>query len=67
MPTLQPGLAGVHGISAYMPRRSDARRDLPVVVGKVFAAFLAAPTLRHIWVRFDRHALLLAERRPVSV
>ena len=34
----------------------DARRDLPVVVGDIFAAFAAAPMLRHIWVLFDRHA-----------
>ncbi len=59
MPTLHSKLAGVHGISAYLPRETRARRDLPVIVGDIFAAFLAGPTLRHVWVRFDRHALAI--------
>ena len=49
-------LAGVHGTTAYLLWEMDARRDLPVVVGDVLAAFAAAPTLRHVWVGFDRHA-----------
>ena len=57
MPTLQSELAGVHGVSVYMPWGTDARRELPVVVGDIFAAFLAAPILRHVWVRFDRYSL----------
>ncbi len=59
---MQTDLVGVHGLSAYMPWETSARRDLPVVVGDVFAAFLAAPTLRIVWVRFDRHACLTAAR-----
>ena len=53
VPTSQMELSGVHGISAYLPAELDARRDLPVVVGDVFAALLAEPTLRHVWLRFD--------------
>ena len=55
VPTSLIELVGVHGISAYLPAELDARRDLPVVVGDVFAALLAEPTLRHAWVRFDRY------------
>ena len=55
VPTSQMELTGVHGISAYLPAELDARRDLPVVVGDVFAALLAEPALRHVWVRFDRY------------
>lgn len=42
VPTLQPD------ITAYMAWELDVRRDLPVVVGVVFAAFAAEPTLRHV-------------------
>ncbi len=56
VPTLHSELTGVHGITAYLPWVMHARRDLPIVVGDIFAAFAAEPTLRHVWVLFDRHA-----------
>ena len=54
VPTAAASIAGVHGITAYLPSELDARSDLPLVVGDIFGAFAAAPALRHVWVQFDK-------------